>query len=743
MSVLSDILNLLSGPTGGMAYHLILLFCIWAIVGLALSRLSHDDHAHISQRILLAGSLLSLCRFLLIVVALLDRMNGVSLVRLGPPLERFVDTLSALLICAAFVLPRQKKTANRLLVGMLAAFSLGLYVIAALQWDSLLRTLPAAIYNRATQRWIWELWQLTLLVPAFAYVLLGPVEEREALGASLGVLIVTHLAQVIYPAASQIPHAAGWVRLGNLVAFPLLGVSTYLLFFQRFETEAAELQRVNEQSLAQITNLMSMLEASTRLSRSLDLNHVLSNALVVIAQEMQSDLCALALVPAQTTPAGTTQADALDLTAVFDTPDVFQEGTRFSLHNYPTIRHAVTQNRPVTLGARGPAGYNGSASQDETASVFKLLSSDRRGVLIVQPIEANPQAVAAQGTNGLESTPVVGVLLIGRTDPSRTFTSDDMHKSESLAAYLGTAIENARRYNLAQAQIDQLAASRQALETEHIRTKTDLENRLQESKAQTTAFMQRLYEAERGEQQAQKDAHQVHREMARLRQESQQELVQARNEIMRGIQHAARLTQHIAELDAERLRLDSLVKTLQIERDTQELRLAVTANDQSTLQPIPTHVTHPIQQALNNVRFRLEARQLRTSLAIGADPIALIDPVIVQHILTNLLDALCGFAQAGTTIDVQVSIDWDQVSTDTTLADLHITLTGNAEPEGDRTICDTSTGENSVVQALAQTHGGRVWCEHRPDGVAFHLALPLRQAGDRTADDTRTGDQRG
>ena len=574
MSVLKDILNLLSGPTGGMAYHLILLFCVWAIVGLSLSRLSHPEHSRISQRILLAGSLLSLCRFLPIVVALLDRQDGVSLVRLGPPLERFVDTVSTLLICSAFVLPRQKKTLNRVLVAILGLLTLGLYLVAAFQWTTILSALPAALYNRAVQRWVWELWQLVLLVPAFVYVLVGPAEEREALGAALSTLIVAHLMQALFPVPSQIPHAAAWVRLGNLVAFPLLGVSTYLLIFHRFETEAQELQVVNQQSLTQITNLISLLEANTRLSRSLDLNNVLKSAALVIAQELQSDLCALALPPADAGPSHGTEPTELELAVVYDTPDVFFEAIRFHLQDYPVIQHAVAHGRPAILGSRGPSGYDVSTSPQEAAAIFELLQSELSGPLIVQPITAPPSET---GTGDAQA---IGAMLVCRTDPRHTFTIDQAHKSESLAAYLGPAIENARRYSHAQARIEQLANSRQTLETENVRTRTDLENRLQKSEEQAAAYMQRLYEAERGEQQAQKDAHQVHREMARLRQESQQELAQAKSELRRGIQHATRLTQRIAELDAERIRLTSLVETLQMERDTQQLRLAMTNHDQ-------------------------------------------------------------------------------------------------------------------------------------------------------------------
>jgi signal transduction histidine kinase len=811
---------------------LILLFCVWAIVGLALSRMSHDEHGHVSQRILVAGALISLSRFLPIIVGLLDRLDGVSMVRLGPPLERFVDTVTAILICSAFVLPRQKKTLNRILVASFVFLTLGLYVIAAFQWASILTRVPAALYNRATQRWIWELVQLILLIPAFFYVLLGPVEERDALGASLGVLAVAHIAQIFYPLASQIPHAAGWVRLGNLIAFPLLGVSTYLLIFQRFEAEATELRNINKQSLAQITNLMSLLEANTTLSRSLDQSHVLRSAAQLIAQELQSDLCAIALDPSHQGASEATESKELELAVVFDTPDVFFEGTRFALRDYPVIEHAVTLNRPAILGSQGPEGYDVSASPDATAAILRLLSSDQQGSLIVQPIE---KSTAGPGSQGAPAQ-ALGAMLICRTDRDRIFTADDVHKSESLATYLGAAIENAHQHSHTEARIEQLVASQHALETEHVRTKTDLENRLQESKEQAAAFMQRMYEAERGEQQAQKDAHQVHREMARLQQESQQELIQARTEIRRGIQHATRLTQRIAELDSERIRLTNLVKALQMEQETEPSRHAVTADKGSDVstrpsstervdaeppihakgehwaqieillddlskptselfhdterlangsfalggpqrsllnrirvnaertslllgnlatlrevgagtlasKPVPTHVANLMQHAVESVRFQLGARQLRTRLSVGAVPMVRVDPAIVQRILSNLLDTLCGLAQEGTTIGIQAFIEQNEDQFAAEPPDLHIALSGTTALDSNRAMDAPSAVDGEIVQALARTHNGRVWRTSHPDRkVVYHLTTPFHGAGAGSDSTLGAGDRRG
>jgi hypothetical protein len=98
MSVFLDVLNLLTSSPGAMVYYLVLLFSVWSIVGLALSRWSRGERDQAVPRILLAGALLSFVRFLPIIVALLDRLNGQYLVLFGPPLERFVDTLSVILI---------------------------------------------------------------------------------------------------------------------------------------------------------------------------------------------------------------------------------------------------------------------------------------------------------------------------------------------------------------------------------------------------------------------------------------------------------------------------------------------------------------------------------------------------------------------------------------------------------------------------------------------------------------------
>ena len=93
-----------------------------------------------------------------------------------------------------------------------------------------------------------------------------------------------------------------------------------------------------------------------------------------------------------------------------------------------------------------------------------------------------------------------------------------------------------------------------------------------------------------------------------------------------------------------------------------------------TLKPVRTHITRPIKQALDGVRFRLGTRQLRTRLAIGADPVVLLDPDIVKRILNNLLDTLCRTAQAGTAIGIQAFIEQSKDQTAAVPSAVHIAL---------------------------------------------------------------------
>jgi hypothetical protein len=121
-----------------------------------------------------------------------------------------------------------------------------------------------------------------------------------------------------------------------------------------------------------------------------------------------------------------------------------------------------------------------------------------------------------------------------------------------------------------------------------------------------------------------------------------------------------------------------------------------------------------------------------------------VDPVIVQRILSNLLDTLCGLAQEGTTIGIQAFIEQNEDPFAAGPPELHIALSGTAALYGNRAIDAPSAVDGEIVQALARTHNGRVWKTSQPDReVVFHLTTPFHGAGAGSGGTLGTGDRRG
>jgi signal transduction histidine kinase len=262
----------------------------------------------------------------------------------------------------------------------------------------------------------------------------------------------------------------------------------------------------------------------------------------------------------------------MELAVVYDAPYTHFENKRFRWDEYPAIQQAITQKQPLLIDLGGYPGREQHLAFDTenyAAPVYRLLQSDQQGPLIVQPL--------------LVSSTVTGAILACRPEQKAPFTPTEVKRCETMAAHLGTAIENARRHHQSQALIRQLTLDKNALQTEYARIRTDLENRLAQSREQATLYMQKLYEAEQGERQAQEHSQQIQRDLSRLRQESQIEIAHARDEVKTSIQQATHLTQQMAELDATCLELANLVQTLEQEKGLLQLRLAVAATEQAGL----------------------------------------------------------------------------------------------------------------------------------------------------------------
>ncbi|MBN1935509.1 MAG: hypothetical protein JW934_12650 [Anaerolineae bacterium] len=526
MSLFVDILTILSVSSGGIAYYLVVLFCIWAIMGLALSRWSRGEHRGVVPRLLIASGVMLFGRFVLFVIALIDRQNGTALVVFGPPIERVVDALSLVLLCWAFTATSRKQVAVRILTAIASLVFVGFYVISAMQWGVAWQVDSGLVYNLFWHTWVWEIGQLLCAISMLAYLFVFPFPERGTLIVSLGMLALGHLMQAVLPFADQIPHAAGWVRLANLVALPLISVSAFRFILQRFDAQLVELHAVSQESLSQVTGLMDLVDINRRMASSLNLDTVLKNALHSLSQITPTNLCAIAFV---------TRSDIQELVlqVIYDDRDVREPGVRFLAEDHPAIEYAITRNKPVIL----ESGENGQAT-----NIYRLLGSGQSGPLIIQPL--------------IEGDAVTGLVMVGRPNHPKPFSAVEINKCETFSRNLALTICNARQYRALEQQHEHTTADLHLLEMEHARTRADLENRLKQSQNELSLYIQKLYETEISEQRAHNDVRELGESLNRLKVEHRGELERARSELQQSVKQTGVLTQKLGLIDAQRLELE-------------------------------------------------------------------------------------------------------------------------------------------------------------------------------------------
>ena len=149
MSFLRNCVELITVPPGDLIYHLVTLFAIQLILGVAFGHWNRQRRDLAAIRLLVTSVGFALAHTLLMLVAVLDRVGVLPPNIVPPPLERFLD-LATLLLAAWALLPilaqHSRLGTTLLLVTFLVAA--GVYAAFATLW-------PQAEYS-------WQLSDLTM-----------------------------------------------------------------------------------------------------------------------------------------------------------------------------------------------------------------------------------------------------------------------------------------------------------------------------------------------------------------------------------------------------------------------------------------------------------------------------------------------------------------------------------------------------------------------------------------------------
>ncbi len=463
MSIFGYAIDLLST---GVIYHTMILFAIEAALGMALGQWQRTSPKRL-PRLLIALGAIFVMRVGLVFVALLAWQRVITSALIAPPLERFFDLATITLLTWAF-LPSQRegRWASRLFLAVNLLAALVLYAVFAPQWYSAARQDFTLNYNHYGQETVWELWQLLLLGVGLLTLSLRRVRQRPLLLALFAILTGGHLLHLFLRTGPL--HIPGWVRLANLVSFPLLAIAIYRSTVAELRSRSQELQRISEASTNQVKGLLSRFEIGQRITASMELSTVLDNAVAGVAIVLNADQCAIAL-PTEG------EGEQARLAAIYNPGRKGHgEAVTFPLNDQPALKHAMQRKRPVMLDS--------VEDNPQLRMLYALMGSQKTGPVLIQPITHNDR--------------VLGAIIAGNALSQRPFTASDSELGQALASQIAVAIENARHYQELKRQAEQLANTLRQQQAAFNEREAVMDLELHKAKEDAKLFSQKLYEVE-------------------------------------------------------------------------------------------------------------------------------------------------------------------------------------------------------------------------------------------------------
>jgi signal transduction histidine kinase/GAF domain-containing protein len=417
MSFLESLFDLITTSPGDLVYHLVTVFAIQITLGIALGHWDRNRRDPTGIRLFTLGVGLTLARASLMVVAVLVRIDVVLPGVIMPPLERFLD-LATLLLAAWALLPiptRYFRLSTMSLVVSLVIAG-GIYLAFAILWSP--AETQSISYNDYWQGDVWEF--LSALIPAAALLatLIWHEDEWDVSMFLFALWALGHILQLAIPAPPD-SNTAGWVRLSNLPALPLLAGAVY----RRALKEPAE------DGVDTSLEMANLLGAVQRIEAAQDVEATLSSVISSLARALKADMIAVGVPvvgsadpqadPKTHNSSNSKAAKRLRIVALHPPTDVMlaQEPPTLLISRHPLMATAIETNNIQRS--------NGPGRDPAIASLYRRLGFEQPGPLVALPLT---------GQKGL-----LGVLLAGNPVSQRDWTARNEQILQAMGAAIATA----------------------------------------------------------------------------------------------------------------------------------------------------------------------------------------------------------------------------------------------------------------------------------------------------------------
>jgi signal transduction histidine kinase/GAF domain-containing protein len=402
-----DLLKLITDPTVDLFYHLATVFAIQIILVVAFGHWARNRRDVVAVRLLVTGIGLFLARALLMLAALLGDSIGLPPNALLPPLERFFELVAVLLISWTF-LPILRRHINLGMALFLLTFVVAViaYAYFAYLWQE--AESQYVVYNGYWQEKVWEFSTITILALSFVASLVWREDDWGLLVCLFALLLAGHVMQVIDPIADS--HIAGWVRLANLLALPLLASLVYrqVLVSSTVADEGGDI----------ILETVGILKAARRIEEAGDVEAALGLAASSIGNTLGADVVSIGL-PIAGPSKGMRMVALHPQTGAM----LAQQELNLLASDHPLLASVLQTGRLERAG---------DTRRDQSAStLYHSLGFEKSGPLLIQPL--------------VDENRLLGVLLVGNPVSRRRWTARDEQILQAVAGAITASLANLHR----------------------------------------------------------------------------------------------------------------------------------------------------------------------------------------------------------------------------------------------------------------------------------------------------------
>jgi GAF domain-containing protein len=431
MPFLQQLIQFLSQPPGSLVYHLVTLLALQAALGIAWWQARNRPADGVARRLAWAAAGILTARLVFFLAVLLTGQEAITAATWLPPLEQAINTVTAVLLVWALSphVPRLPRLGDVILL-LVVLFIGVMYAFFANDWAAQIAEGAAfGGYQASDQATIWSVFQLITLTLGLGLILIGRPPDWALRLSLTAVLLATHLVHALqWPAIlATETETAYWIRLGHLIALPLLAALAYrhtlgqLMLAQMIYRPPAE-------------QLADALHLSGQVIENLDINRTLYMAVAMVAEVVDAEFVALA-TPSLDDP------DHLRLTSAAGTEKKGQGSGgrpgqwRLKLSDWPAFRMAMQQRQGVELLANGLGAR-------QLHDLYQEMGIGALGSLLVEPLLVNGKEL--------------GVLLLAGPVERERWPAQVRALTPFLARFIGRALANAQQYEQALRELSPL-----------------------------------------------------------------------------------------------------------------------------------------------------------------------------------------------------------------------------------------------------------------------------------------------